>query len=181
METQKEAKRHVDLLVIIDRLFVASDLLLSTVNSIESLVKPSLDRKSDMKYSLKEFAEGYAPISSPFLHLLKNTALSLMRLQSVLAVGVKFLDKMKELLTGQDSSIQVHTLLIFFSHVSITTMRGQELMLLDKSVILPLLTVEHSNAVRTKAIRSIEMFLEVAGADKDVEAFQRTLTQLKNP
>ena len=105
MEMQKSAKKHGDLLVIVDRLFVASDLMLATVNSIENMVEAATQvgyHTGEMAFSGQRYAEGYAPLSTPFVHLLKNTGLCLMRLESLLVVAVTFQDKMHELVWSKD-------------------------------------------------------------------------------
>lgn len=124
MEMQKSAKKHGDLLIIVDRLFVAADLMLACINSIENLVEASTagGYGQEIAFSGQRYAEGYAPLSTPFVHLLKNTALCLMRLESLLVVGVKFRDTMHDLVTSKDSTalvFQVDTLRR--SHLYITT------------------------------------------------------------
>lgn len=116
MEMQKSAKRHGDLLIIVDRLFVASDVLLASINSIENLVESAASfgryvAYGEIAFSGKRYKEGYAPLSTPFVHLLKNAALSLMRLESLLVVAVKFQEKMSEIVRSQDPTavaFQVH-------------------------------------------------------------------------
>lgn len=111
MEMQKIAKTHGDLLIIIDRLFVTADLLLESIRSIESLVEQSAPvdhSRAQTVFSDVRYSEGHAPLSTPFVHLLKNTGLSLMRLEALLVVAVKFQDRMREIVTSKDPSAVVY-------------------------------------------------------------------------
>ena len=112
MEIQKTVKRHGDLLLMVDRLFVAADLLLSTINSIENLVE-SNSGSSGISFSSQSYSEGYAPLSTPFVHLLKNCALSLMRLESLLGVAVKFQAQMQDLVRSQDTTAVMFQVTLF--------------------------------------------------------------------
>lgn len=116
MEMQKVAKRHGDLLVIVDRLCVAADVLLASINSIENLVEAAAPRgyvTGEMAFSGRRYAEGYAPLSTPFVHLLKNAGLCLMRLESLLVVAVKFQENMLEIVRSNDpSAVEFQVLLI---------------------------------------------------------------------
>lgn len=121
MEMQKSAKRHGDLLIIVDRLFVAADVLLASINSIERLIESAAPVRyvsGDMAFSGRQYAEGYAPLSTPFLHLLKNAGLCLLRLESLLVVAVKFEEHMRDIVSSKDPAAVVFQVLLLYANLA---------------------------------------------------------------
>lgn len=209
MERQKDAKRHGDLLVLVDRLFVAADLMLACVHSIDLMVEssaPLLSGGSSVKvdYSSARYSQGHAPLSTPFLHLLKNAALCLMRLESLLAVGVKFRDKMQDIVESKDPAaveFQVYIICPLLGHplcalhnyhlsgaltVSSSLLAAlcvcdQKQLLLQGDYLVSKLTGDVLQRVRQQAMEAIQNFLNIAERDdKDVLAFQKSLKILRD-